>query len=166
MVKSFDTEKNGPRIFVLSLPHGPTVDKVLDELLPLLTPGDLIIDGKYMLPLYRVKGIADRLSSTCRWKRVVGGDRAASRQMCQPKHSLPRYRCFGRIPVLETRSFDLAFRNPRGVQASGEEAPEVGCKGWSGETLCMLRWTWRVWSLRQGAPDFRALGVDLDVLPY
>jgi len=51
MVKAFDTEKNGPRIFVLSLPHGPTVDKVLDELLPLLTPGDLIIDGKSALVL-------------------------------------------------------------------------------------------------------------------
>jgi len=45
MVASFDTGKNGPRVFVMSLPHGPAVDKVLDELLPLLSPGDIVIDG-------------------------------------------------------------------------------------------------------------------------
>jgi 6-phosphogluconate dehydrogenase len=48
MVASFDTGKNGPRVFVMSLPHGPAVDKVLDELLPLLSPGDIVIDGEYL----------------------------------------------------------------------------------------------------------------------
>ena len=32
------------RIVVFSLPHGPTIDKVLDELLPLLSHDDVIID--------------------------------------------------------------------------------------------------------------------------
>jgi 6-phosphogluconate dehydrogenase (decarboxylating) len=32
----------------MSLPHGPAVDKVLDELLPLLSPGDIVIDGEYL----------------------------------------------------------------------------------------------------------------------
>lgn len=47
MVASFDTEKNGPRVFVMSLPHGPAVDQVLNELLPLLSPEDVVIDGNY-----------------------------------------------------------------------------------------------------------------------
>ncbi|KAK8866062.1 6-phosphogluconate dehydrogenase (decarboxylating) [Kwoniella newhampshirensis] len=34
-----------PRVFVLSLPHGKPVDGILDELLPLLEKGDMIIDG-------------------------------------------------------------------------------------------------------------------------
>jgi 6-phosphogluconate dehydrogenase len=34
-----------PRILVLSLPHGKTVDKVAGELLPLLEKGDVIMDG-------------------------------------------------------------------------------------------------------------------------
>lgn len=46
MVDTFDVAKNGPRCFVMSLPHGHTVDLVLSELLPLLSPGDIVIDGK------------------------------------------------------------------------------------------------------------------------
>lgn len=46
MVDSFDVAKNGPRVFVLSLPHGKTVDKVLEELVPLLEAGDVIVDGE------------------------------------------------------------------------------------------------------------------------
>jgi 6-phosphogluconate dehydrogenase len=34
-----------PRVIYLSLPAGPTVDKVLEELVPKLDPGDVIIDG-------------------------------------------------------------------------------------------------------------------------
>jgi 6-phosphogluconate dehydrogenase len=34
-----------PRVIVFSLPHGKTGDNVLDQLLPLLDPDDLILDG-------------------------------------------------------------------------------------------------------------------------
>lgn len=40
---SFETGE--PRILVFSLPHGPTVDKVLDQILPLLDQHDIILDG-------------------------------------------------------------------------------------------------------------------------
>lgn len=45
MADAFDTAKNGPRRIVFSLPHGPTVDSVLQELLPYLDKGDIILDG-------------------------------------------------------------------------------------------------------------------------
>lgn len=45
LVNSFDTKKNGPRIFMFSLPHGSPVDSVISELLPLLDQEDIIIDG-------------------------------------------------------------------------------------------------------------------------
>lgn len=34
-----------PRIIWLMLPNGPIIDEIIDQLLPLLTPGDLLIDG-------------------------------------------------------------------------------------------------------------------------
>ncbi|KIJ52385.1 hypothetical protein M422DRAFT_156207 [Sphaerobolus stellatus SS14] len=34
-----------PRVIVLSLPHGSTIDKVLEELGPLLNQGDVVLDG-------------------------------------------------------------------------------------------------------------------------
>lgn len=49
LVKAFPkgagTDKKKPRVFVLSLPHGKAVDGILDEILPLLDEGDIIIDG-------------------------------------------------------------------------------------------------------------------------
>ncbi len=45
LVNSFDVSKNGPRIIMFSLPHGKPVDIVLDQLLPLLEKGDVLIDG-------------------------------------------------------------------------------------------------------------------------
>jgi 6-phosphogluconate dehydrogenase len=33
-----------PRIIVFSLPHGSTADKIIDQLEPLLNPGDILID--------------------------------------------------------------------------------------------------------------------------
>ena len=49
LVKAFPkgagTDKKKPRVFVLSLPHGKAVDGILDEILPLLGDGDIIIDG-------------------------------------------------------------------------------------------------------------------------
>lgn len=38
-------DRNKPRIFVLSLPHGKAVDGIADELLPRLEKGDVVIDG-------------------------------------------------------------------------------------------------------------------------
>jgi len=36
---------NNPRIVVFSLPHGSVVDDVLEEIGPLMSKGDLIVDG-------------------------------------------------------------------------------------------------------------------------
>ena len=44
LLKSF-AENGQPRILILSLPHGNPVDKVAEELLPLLRKGDIVIDG-------------------------------------------------------------------------------------------------------------------------
>jgi len=45
MVKAFPGGgKDKPRIFVLSLPHGKAVDGILEDILPLLEKGDLVID--------------------------------------------------------------------------------------------------------------------------
>ncbi|WWD17736.1 6-phosphogluconate dehydrogenase (decarboxylating) [Kwoniella shandongensis] len=40
-----DSDSDNRRVFVLSLPHGKPVDGILDELLPLLEKGDIIVDG-------------------------------------------------------------------------------------------------------------------------
>ncbi len=47
LVKAFP-ESNGsdkPRIVILSLPHGKPVDGIMEDLLPLLNAGDVVIDG-------------------------------------------------------------------------------------------------------------------------
>ncbi|WVR06005.1 hypothetical protein IAU60_003033 [Kwoniella sp. DSM 27419] len=44
LIDAFGKEHK-PRVFVLSLPHGKAVDGVLDDLLPRLRKGDIIIDG-------------------------------------------------------------------------------------------------------------------------
>lgn len=52
-----------PRIIYLSLPAGPIVDKVLDELVPFLSKGDLLIDGGnsfYMDSIRREEKISTR----------------------------------------------------------------------------------------------------------
>lgn len=43
LTKAF--EKGKPRIIIMSLPHGETIDKVLDQLEPDLNKGDIVIDG-------------------------------------------------------------------------------------------------------------------------
>ncbi|OCF41600.1 6-phosphogluconate dehydrogenase (decarboxylating) [Kwoniella heveanensis CBS 569] len=45
LVSSFPKDQGKRRILVLSLPHGQTADKILDELLPRLEKDDIIIDG-------------------------------------------------------------------------------------------------------------------------
>jgi 6-phosphogluconate dehydrogenase len=45
LVNAFPEDNSKPRIFVLSLPHGKPVDGIADELLPLLSKGDIVIDG-------------------------------------------------------------------------------------------------------------------------
>lgn len=45
LVNAFPKDNSKPRIFVLSLPHGKPVDGIADELLPLLSKGDIVIDG-------------------------------------------------------------------------------------------------------------------------
>jgi len=42
---TFATELRTPRIIYLSLPAGPIVDKVLGELIPFLSKGDVVMDG-------------------------------------------------------------------------------------------------------------------------
>jgi len=43
--KSFTSLLEPPRVIYLSLPAGPTVDKVLEELAPYLQKGDVVMDG-------------------------------------------------------------------------------------------------------------------------
>src|ERR1051325_3825392 len=43
--KSFISYLDDPRVIYLSLPAGRTVDNILDELLPYLQQGDVIMDG-------------------------------------------------------------------------------------------------------------------------
>jgi 6-phosphogluconate dehydrogenase len=43
--KSFVGFLKHPRVVYLSLPAGPTVDKVLEELIPHLEKGDVVMDG-------------------------------------------------------------------------------------------------------------------------
>lgn len=63
-----------PRLVVFSLPHGKTIDTVLEELLPLLKEGDVILDGSWYQTdgctcAYFLKQLTDR-------QRVVGKHRA------------------------------------------------------------------------------------------
>src|SRR5262245_25111259 len=43
--EEFVTGLAAPRSIMLLVPAGPIVDAVIEELLPLLSPGDMIIDG-------------------------------------------------------------------------------------------------------------------------
>lgn len=43
--ESFVTVLKKPRVIILLVPAGPIVDAVIDEFLPLLDPGDILIDG-------------------------------------------------------------------------------------------------------------------------
>jgi 6-phosphogluconate dehydrogenase len=52
-----------PRKVMMLVPAGPIVDSVIDDLLPLLTPGDIIIDGgnsHYTDTLRRIKYLQDK----------------------------------------------------------------------------------------------------------
>lgn len=51
-----------PRVIYISIPAGPTVDKVIEELVPLLDPGDVVIDGGnsfYLDSVRREEDLAD-----------------------------------------------------------------------------------------------------------
>jgi 6-phosphogluconate dehydrogenase len=61
--KSFVGFLRHPRIIYLSLPAGPTVDSVLDEITPLLEKGDVIMDGGnsfYLDSIDREKRISEK----------------------------------------------------------------------------------------------------------
>jgi 6-phosphogluconate dehydrogenase len=45
LVDAFPTDGETPRMFVLSLPHGKAVDGIMDDVLPLLSKGDIVIDA-------------------------------------------------------------------------------------------------------------------------
>lgn len=60
--QSFVDFLNHPRVIYLSLPAGPTVDTVLNELMPLLEKGDVVMDG----------GNSFYLDSIEREKRISG----------------------------------------------------------------------------------------------
>jgi len=58
--KGSDTDHSTPRILVLSLPHGKPVDGIMDELLPRLEKGDVVVDAgnEFFENTQRRQGIA------------------------------------------------------------------------------------------------------------
>ena len=44
-MKSFDNDKQQPRLLVLSITHGHPADEVLASIRPYLNKGDIILDG-------------------------------------------------------------------------------------------------------------------------
>lgn len=61
--KSFASFLKHPRVIYLSLPAGPTVDSVLNELLPFLEKGDVVMDGGnsfYLDSIEREKRMSDK----------------------------------------------------------------------------------------------------------